>query len=187
MKSFPSCAHSAAPRCASSPSSPTRPTIHDILVHLFIIMGESTASPRIAPPARRCGICAMPGRAASTPSPHRSTNSINASFGSPSVDRRSRTTPDRRAYGTLTLAKRQMRAITASRRRPSPSFPSPRASQAVLRYSRRRVEASDSLSLQHQCLAALKRLGYMPNASIFRAPGPRQNVASHSRASHIGQ
>jgi hypothetical protein len=43
------------------------PTIHDILVHL----GEPTAPPQIAPArGRRYTICLMPGRAASTASPH---------------------------------------------------------------------------------------------------------------------
>ena len=59
------------------------PTIHDILVHL----GEPTAPPRIAP-ARGLPLWNLPdtGQAASNHSPHRSTNSINASLGN--VERR---------------------------------------------------------------------------------------------------
>ena len=53
-------------------------TIHDILVHL----GEPTAPPRIAP-ARGPPLWDLPdaGPARFDPSPHRSTNSINASLG----------------------------------------------------------------------------------------------------------
>ena len=67
------------------------PTVRDILVHL----GEPTAPPRIAP-ARGPSLwaCPMPGQAPSTPSPHRSTNSINASLGN--AERRP---PAKRAAG----------------------------------------------------------------------------------------
>lgn len=92
---FPPCARSAAPRCASSPSSPT---------HLRSTTSSSTWASRRhhpgsrPPAARRYRTCPRPERVASTPKPsrHRSTSSINASLGNPSVDCRSRTTPDRR-------------------------------------------------------------------------------------------
>jgi hypothetical protein len=105
------------------------------------------------PAARRFGICPMPGRAASTPSPHRSTNSIKASLGN--AERRPPFAHDaRQAYAgghqacSLTLAKRPMAGNHCVAATPDhPSFPSARASQAVLCNSRRRVEALDLLSL----------------------------------------
>ena len=91
----------------------------------------------------------MTGRAASTPSPHRSTNSINASLANaerrpPFAHDAGQAHADGHQVRSLTLAKRPMPgnhrvAATPDRH----SFPSHRASQVVLRYSRRRVEALD--------------------------------------------
>jgi len=67
MKSFPSCARSAALQIRVIAFITDPPTIHDILIHL----GEPTAPPQIAP-ARGQPLCDLPdaaGRAASTPQP----------------------------------------------------------------------------------------------------------------------
>ena len=127
------------------------PNVRAILAHL----GEPTAPPRIAP-ARGPPISETPDArtVASTPMPsrHRSTSSINASLGNP--DRRpsfARDARQARADGhqarSLTLAKHPMPGNYGVTATPDHlSFPSAHASQAVLRYSRRRFEALDLLS-----------------------------------------
>lgn len=87
----------------------------------------------------------MPGRAdlTATPSPHRSPNSINASLGNakrrPPAKRAAwRAHADGHQARSLTLAKRPTpRNHGAAATPDDPSFPSARASQTVLRYSRR--------------------------------------------------
>ena len=76
-------------------------TVRDILVHL----GEPTAPPRIAP-ARGPPLWGLPdaGPGAFDPSPHRSTNSINASLGN--AERRP---PAKRAAGQAHAGGRRTR------------------------------------------------------------------------------
>jgi len=89
------CAQSAAAKCASSPSSSTRQPCARSL-------STSANPPRHRasrrPAARRFRTCPLPEQAVATlaPTRHRSTSSINASFGNPTVDRRLRATPGRR-------------------------------------------------------------------------------------------
>ncbi len=112
-----SCVRSAAPTCASSPSSPTRPQ--------FAISSATSANrprhPGSHPPAaRRYGTCPMPGRAPSTPSPHRSTNSINASLGNPE-----RRPPATRDAGQAHADGHQARSLTLAKH-PHLQLPWPR-------------------------------------------------------------
>ena len=115
----------------------------------------------------------MPGRASSIPSPHLRTNSVNASLGNAKCRQSfARDTGQAHADGrqarSPTLAKRPMPANHGVAATPDhPSFPSARAGRPVLCYSRRCVEALNSLS-RGSCQAAKRRARGFTRISTIR-------------------
>ena len=133
---------------------------------------------RAAAPAHGRPIWDMPDASASGfdlhASRHRSTSSINASFGNPpppTVRGRRRAGACRRPLGALADARETHHGVAATP--DHPSLPSARASQIVKRYSRLRVEALDLLSLRPVPLSGPVRQERVRGAARDRSP-PRR-------------